>query len=261
MNENYLQVLDGSCFQFVTYKNRAYEAANEDCARHGGTLAVPMTQKINDFLADESFNHYHIEEPMWIGLHDQGGESTFIWEEGSPLDWSNFAQGQGPDNGWIAGGLEDCVALDPLDGGQWHDFQCSGGFIAFLSGSDPRKRYICQYTLEAEDDQEETCPVIEKCDKECGLKGYQSDENDCRICECNSEQKPQDGGDKPVGPSVTDEVVSEDTDQQDGEGDEEPVVETDEDSCPELFQCELDCGMRSYKRDGNGCQLCECNEF
>ena len=78
VNEDYLQVFHGSCFQFVVFKNRAYEAANEDCARHGGTLALPKTQEINDYLADKSFNRYHVDDAMWIGLHDQEDELTFI---------------------------------------------------------------------------------------------------------------------------------------------------------------------------------------
>ncbi|GFR65313.1 macrophage mannose receptor 1 [Elysia marginata] len=145
-NSHYLQVREESCFHFVFNKPEIYSNANKMCEKHGGTLAMPKTQALNDYLADQLYHHYHQYRKAWIGLHDLKREGTFVWEDGTELDWSNFAKGQGPRNTWLARGFEDCIALDPNDQGRWHDFQCDHNLLSWLSKPDPRKIYICQYT-------------------------------------------------------------------------------------------------------------------
>ena len=43
-----------------------------------------------------------------------------------------------------------------MDGGLWHDFQCNDDMLAFLSRSEPKKAYICQYTTAKGDDAHRT---------------------------------------------------------------------------------------------------------
>ncbi|GFR85019.1 brevican core protein [Elysia marginata] len=142
----YLQVYNGSCFHFAVYQWRTYGEADAECYSTGGTLALPKTQTINDFLTEKLLNFYGKSEEAWIGLHDKNDEGGFEWEDHTHVTWDNFAPGNGPDNGWLASKREDCVAIDPMDDGKWHDFQCEEDMITVLSGSDPYKMYICQYT-------------------------------------------------------------------------------------------------------------------
>ncbi|KAK3790282.1 hypothetical protein RRG08_034844 [Elysia crispata] len=149
----YLQVHEGSCFRFVTYRMRDYNHASGDCRQDGGTLAMPKTQSLNDYLTEQWLNHYNIRSPVWIGLHDKVKETEFMWEDNSKLGWSNFDKGNGPKNNIFRRGVEDCVAIDPTKNGQWHDFQCKSNFVSVVTGSNPKKRYICQYTLDFADDK------------------------------------------------------------------------------------------------------------
>ena len=119
--------------------------------KHGGTLAMPKTKPLNDFLADQLFNNYGKKEEAWIGLHDKKEETKFVWEDNSDLVWHNFAKGSGPDNDWLIRGVEDCVALTPGGQGLWNDYQCDSNFLSWITQSRPEKIYICQYTLNMHD--------------------------------------------------------------------------------------------------------------
>ena len=141
----FLQLHNGTCFYFAVNRWKTYHGADADCVSGGGTLALPKTKALNDYLTDQLLNHYNRKDEAWIGLHDKDKEGRFQWEDDTSVEWTNFASRNGPDNGWFASRREDCVAIDPLDDGMWHDFQCKEDFIALISGSEPLKMYICQY--------------------------------------------------------------------------------------------------------------------
>ncbi|GFR85025.1 collectin-11 [Elysia marginata] len=149
VNRFYLQVYDGTCFHFVVNYRRTFEDATEQCLKDGGLLAMPKTPAVNDFLAKQSFEHYGAINEMWIGLNDQSSEGQYVWSDDNPLEWSHFARGNGPTSYWILQQFEDCVALDPLDG-LWHDFMCKEDMISASFGSEPKKSYICQYSVAPE---------------------------------------------------------------------------------------------------------------
>jgi len=54
----------------------------------------------------------------WIGLSDEAEEGTFVWGDGSTLDYSGFNMGEPNDYG--AG--EDCVQIRTNSG--WNDIPC-----------------------------------------------------------------------------------------------------------------------------------------
>ena len=149
----YLKVHNGSCFQFVKNKMRTYADSSADCGRHGGTLALPKTLSLNDYLTRQSTNHYGMLSPIWIGLHDQAIESEFVWQDNTKLEFRYFAAENGPSNNGFRGWAEDCVALDPIRGGLWYDHQCNTGLISYFTSSKPKKMYICQYTIDFVDDK------------------------------------------------------------------------------------------------------------
>ncbi|GFR63469.1 LOW QUALITY PROTEIN: collectin-11 [Elysia marginata] len=151
-----LKLYDGSCFQFVFNKEKTYTEASLECRYHGGTLALPKMKYLNGYLARMIYIYYRKTKPVWIGLHDMRDETRFVWEDNTRMQWNNFAKGNGPGNNWIRRGIEDCVALDPMDDGLWHDYQCYGSVVSFLSRSNTKKPYICQYTLDLVDDKTDT---------------------------------------------------------------------------------------------------------
>ena len=137
------------CFYFAIHRRKTYRDATRDCGRHSGTLALPKTKPLNDYLSDQMLTHYRSPGDVWIGLHDKKEEEKFIWQDNTELQWNNFAWGNGPHNNWLARDAEDCVALNPGDDGQWHDHPCEdnlGSFVASLiTQTNAKKMYICQY--------------------------------------------------------------------------------------------------------------------
>ena len=144
---HFLQVFNETCFHFVLYKWVSYGEASKACSKFGGTLALPKTKPLNDYLTDQLLNHYDISEDVWIGLHDKKEDTKFVWEDNSDLEWHNFAKRSGLNNPWLISGNEDCVALDPGDEGQWYDYQCDSDLFSWATRSNPKKSYICQYKL------------------------------------------------------------------------------------------------------------------
>ena len=114
-------------------------------------------------------------------------------------------------------------------------------------------------TVAGTDGQETTCSVF-NCDLDCGLPGYQVDENDCMICECYDDQDSQQEATCPAfncdldcgisGYQVdeNDCMICECYDDQDSQ---------QEATCP-AFNCDLDCGISGYQVDENDCMICEC---
>ena len=113
--------------------------------KDGGTLALPNSKPLNDFLADQMLNHYGTSEQAWIGLYNKKNETKFVWDDNSELEWHNFAKGHGPGNDWLSAGIEDCAAMDPKDDGLWYDYQCDS--TSWANVFNPQKIFICQYTL------------------------------------------------------------------------------------------------------------------
>lgn len=68
----------------------------------------------------------------WIGLSDEIKEGTFVWGDGSKLDYTNWLDGEPNDFHFIEQG-EDCVLIRKGEG--WNDMRCS--FTA---------PFVCQYS-------------------------------------------------------------------------------------------------------------------
>ena len=146
----FLQVRDGSCFYFVAKpdERKSHGDAKADCEKDGGTLALPKTESLNDYLFDQISNTYtDMSDEVWIGLNAKEEDGKFLWDDdGSELEWNNFAEGNGPENkGWLTL-VEDCVIIDKKDKGAWHDYQCDNNLFAWVTFNRSRKGYICQYT-------------------------------------------------------------------------------------------------------------------
>ncbi len=92
-NSNCGQDLSG--FDFVgTYNGHEYYISEEQerwdegqaaAAQFGATLAIISDEEENDFI------HDNINKSAFIGLTDQVNETEFVWEDGSPTTYTNFA--------------------------------------------------------------------------------------------------------------------------------------------------------------------------
>merc|ERR1719219_2604602 len=86
------------------------------CKARGGHLAQIKSQAEQDLIVGLCPNK---KCPWtWIGLNDIAKEGTFIWNDGSALDFKNWHKGE-PNN---AGGKEDCGHIWHKN--QWNDIKC-----------------------------------------------------------------------------------------------------------------------------------------
>ena len=147
----YLQVHEGSCFRFVTYRMRDYNHASGDCRQDGRTLAMPKTHSLDEYLITSGLNiticvvQYGLVYMTKLKKRSLCGKTT--------VNWVGAISVKEMDQRIIlfVEGLR--TAIDPTKNGQWHDFQCKRNFVSVVTGSNPKKRYICQYTLDFVEDK------------------------------------------------------------------------------------------------------------
>ncbi|XP_019634252.1 PREDICTED: collectin-11-like [Branchiostoma belcheri] len=88
---------------------------------------MPRDAGTNAFLISLC-NSVNNGSSFWIGLHDQRGEGSFEWLDGTALgDYNMWAPGE-PDNEYD---IEDCVVYSPIFSSvtrerqhQWYDTPC-----------------------------------------------------------------------------------------------------------------------------------------
>lgn len=125
---------DGSCFVFVSTPI-TYLQARAACQAMNAHLVYLKTAALD--TAAEAFVG---TANTWIGANDMAVEGTFVWDDNTPLVFTNWHTGE-PSNG---GGAyqEDCaiIAGARVDK-QWDDRPCDATEVA-TSGN---FAYLCQY--------------------------------------------------------------------------------------------------------------------
>ena len=108
----------GHCYTyFMTAMPR--DAAKAACETGGAHLARVATMYENNLV----LGLVGSSGIAYLGANDIGAEGTFVWDDGTLLEYLNFATGS-PDSG---GGAyeEDCIVITGATGGQWDDRPCS----------------------------------------------------------------------------------------------------------------------------------------
>jgi hypothetical protein len=96
---------------------RPYADAKARCAAEGAAPVVVQDEAELQFVRDWVATTFGAD--VWLGLGDGAEEGVFVWEDGSPLDYA--AWGDGEPSGGDA--REDCVALMGWNG-LWMDLWC-----------------------------------------------------------------------------------------------------------------------------------------
>ncbi|XP_072169955.1 alpha-N-acetylgalactosamine-specific lectin-like [Diadema setosum] len=117
---------------------KTWTAARDHCLNHGGNLASVHSEGENNFLYE--LWRSSVPTPtsgFWFGLNDIDSEGTFVWSDGSPVDYTKWIPGQ-PTN---YGGNEDCGHVWYRDAQtdttrDWNDAPCSS-----------EVSFICQKTI------------------------------------------------------------------------------------------------------------------
>merc|ERR1712154_38684 len=145
-----LHVNGHTCYQIVLDHITDYPSAKGRCESQGGSLALVKDQATSDFLVTLLQTDHPLKRRFWIGLSDTVTEHDYTWEDGTKLSdgkFDNWAKHEGP-LGSISHYIEDCVAMDMMDSGYWHDYECDDKADPF-DLSPTEFPYICQYTMDS----------------------------------------------------------------------------------------------------------------
>ncbi|XP_029437627.1 lectin-like [Rhinatrema bivittatum] len=111
-----------SCFFSSYYKYIAtplpWIEAELYCQRQipGGHLASLHSVEENDFILNLCNRNI-----IWIGASDSYKDRSFLWTDGSSLDFVNWSSGE-PNN--FQGVREACATFNQFPNGAWNDFKC-----------------------------------------------------------------------------------------------------------------------------------------
>ncbi|XP_072018636.1 uncharacterized protein [Amphiura filiformis] len=104
----------------------SYVDAKTQCSLLDAQLAVIHSQEEQDFIAanihEDPNNELH---SYYIGLDDIEIEGQFQWVDGTPLDFTDWKQGEPNNRANNIGNGEDCVGLWASRGGIWNDNPCT----------------------------------------------------------------------------------------------------------------------------------------
>lgn len=120
---------DGKIVKF--YKaSLPYKVAQRFCEENGGSLVKIDSQEKNDAIAKKVAE---IDEwTFFIGATDEKEEGTFVWQDGSPLTYQNWAANE-PNNDAICG-EEDYVQM--YRDGTWNDLHGWRNMVGFIGEFD-----------------------------------------------------------------------------------------------------------------------------
>ncbi|XP_061852165.1 macrophage mannose receptor 1-like isoform X2 [Colius striatus] len=124
-------LVDNKCFKIFGLNENdtlTWHAARNECISFGGNLATISKKETQAFLMSLLKNAV---TDAWIGLNDINQEHTYLWTDGSPVSYTNWAKGS---RSYYS--KDDCVFMikNPTEkAGKWKDDECKTS-----------KSYICQ---------------------------------------------------------------------------------------------------------------------
>lgn len=114
------------CSLYFYYPVAGTSSAAESFAQTlGGHIVSIQSATENACLANE-LNAHGYSGVIWIGYTDVVTEGAFLWLDGSPFGYTNWAPSE-PNN---SGGNENCTQMYP--NGQWNDLNCASGAASIL---------------------------------------------------------------------------------------------------------------------------------
>jgi len=108
----------------------------------GGQLLSVPDQATHDYIVANLYTAngmWSLSADLWIGLNDRDTNGQFVWSDGSPVQFTNFHDGE-PNNGGIFIPAEDCVHYRDDGTGEWNDSQCGWAIGAIYNI--PRSEFV-----------------------------------------------------------------------------------------------------------------------
>lgn len=175
----------------------------------GGRLATIDDSAENAWIV-QAFAPLYVDARLFIGLNDIHVEGTFIWTDGTPIDYVNWGSGQ-PDNNtgngnWAGQQWGDIALRDssPVLAGQWSDGSTGlRGLIEFVPTNDCNSNGIldaCDIgsgtSLDCNDDG-----IPDECSPDCNTNGTPDacDIHSGSSSDCNANDVPDECEIPPLG--------------------------------------------------------------
>ncbi|XP_072519934.1 galactose-specific lectin nattectin-like [Salminus brasiliensis] len=108
------------CFKFFKPQVEWVDAETE-CLKNSGNLASVHSHKENAFLQDLIKKGTGSLMNTWIGGHDAVAEGTWLWSDGSKMDFHDWCKNE-PSN---YKNKEHCMTMNYGDLNQWNDIPCN----------------------------------------------------------------------------------------------------------------------------------------
>ena len=115
----------GGCYSVTPTAGTWFDAVNY-CQQQGAHLATIDTQAVNDAATAFLTSAGYSSASIWIGLNDIAAALTFTWINGSAVSFTDWLSGE-PNNNQ---NIENCVAMNTAQSGQWYDVNCASQFHA-----------------------------------------------------------------------------------------------------------------------------------
>ena len=128
--------INGNCYAHVD-DNLNWNQAEDCCVAWGGHLA--SIHSYDDNILLNSIRNQ--DRFTWIGLSDIANDSVYVWTDGTPFNYNNFALGE-PNH--LDG--ESCIHFFSTYFGvlTWNDYHCSNTSEDTLLNETILTSYICQ---------------------------------------------------------------------------------------------------------------------
>nr|XP_046272979.1 lactose-binding lectin l-2-like [Scatophagus argus] len=116
---------NGRCYKYVS-SHLNWADAELHCVSEGANLVSIHSQEEQTFVKDLVKNFDPNEGWTWIGLSDTHKEGSWMWSDGSAVDFTFWAP-QEPNN---QGGNENCAHLNFGSDFKWNDRPCDSTYTS-----------------------------------------------------------------------------------------------------------------------------------
>jgi cysteine-rich repeat protein len=118
----------GHCYLLFKDTDAIWSAASTACNSYSGSYLASLTSASENL----AMSGLTLATSTWIGFNDISAEGSFVWANGEPTSYTNWAVGE-PNNS----GNEDCTVINQSTR-LWTDWPCSNA-----------TDYICELTISA----------------------------------------------------------------------------------------------------------------
>lgn len=125
---------DDSCYLIIANSSTSYlswNEANTECSSHSGGHLLTIDDGDEQIFIQSQLSK-GAGQGVWIGLNDKEENGNFVWSDGLPVDYTQWASGQ-PSN------KHHCVLVNQRDKGYWITAECnsSAGYICEKANESP----------------------------------------------------------------------------------------------------------------------------